>query len=175
MTHETQASIEAWRRETFGPPSSAARMTARANEEMAELLREVTREDPDNARILVECADVLIVLYGVAELLDVALDDDSVFRYLRGGVSCREGALSVEAGYANGVLAMLFENLVRPDALASARRAIIVQIALSLDRLAVSAGGNLDDAVDAKMAINRARDWKLTDRGHGRHVGGEGA
>lgn len=69
---ETQATISAWIEETFGPAGSNARVLARANEEMAELLRSVTIDDahPD---IPEEMADVVIVLYRVAARLGVDL------------------------------------------------------------------------------------------------------
>lgn len=99
---ETQATIEQWRLQTFGPSPSVARMAARANEEMAELLRAIA-SDRTPEEIVQEAADVLIVLYGVAEMC----------------------------------------------------------------------GHDLHAAVDAKMAVNRSREWRLTDRGHGRHIGAE--
>lgn len=70
---ETQKSIETWRLETFGPFLSAMRMGARANEEMAELLRALSTGDPNAAN---EIADVVIVLYGVASKLGVDLHDE---------------------------------------------------------------------------------------------------
>jgi len=39
---ETQVSISQWARDTFGPATSNARVAARANEEMAEMLRVLT-------------------------------------------------------------------------------------------------------------------------------------
>jgi NTP pyrophosphatase (non-canonical NTP hydrolase) len=68
---ETQDSIEEWRRDTFGVPSTAARLAARANVEMAELLDELSAGR--NEAAAVECADVVIVLFGVAERLGVDL------------------------------------------------------------------------------------------------------
>ena len=100
---ETQRTIEEWRAKTFGKPPSLARMTARANEEMAELLRAVTTPDPRRHDIMMEVADVVIVLMGVAEIT----------------------------------------------------------------------GGDLAEAVDAKMQINRRRRWNLTYRGRIRHDGAE--
>lgn len=69
---EDQASVSAWAEATFGPVSSNARVAARANEEMAELLRHLTNDDrhPDAAE---EIADVMIVLYRLADRLGTDL------------------------------------------------------------------------------------------------------
>lgn len=97
---ENQESVATWADKTFGPTQSLARIAARANEEMAELLR-ITTAAPVNPQAAIdEAADVVIVLY----------------------------------------------------------------------RLARNAGGDLLDAVDRKMAVNRGRAWKLDATGHGYHV-----
>jgi NTP pyrophosphatase (non-canonical NTP hydrolase) len=72
---ETQATISAWIEETFGPAGSNARVVARANEEMAEVVRSVTINDshPDLAE---EIADVIIVLCRVATRLGVDLQTE---------------------------------------------------------------------------------------------------
>jgi NTP pyrophosphatase (non-canonical NTP hydrolase) len=70
--HETQATISAWRDTAFGLSTSNARMAARANEEMAELLRALTADD-NHPKAAEEMADVLIVLYGLASRMDVDL------------------------------------------------------------------------------------------------------
>lgn len=97
---ETQARVAAWADQTFGPAQSLARIAARANEEMAELLRITTATPVHHQAVLDEAADVVIVLY----------------------------------------------------------------------RLARDAGGDLLEAVDRKMAVNRGRAWKLDSTGHGYHV-----
>ncbi len=71
---ETQASIEEWRAETFGGRPTPVNMAVRANEEMAELIRAVTNPDPPGCKeIAAEAADVLIILYGVAEMSGFSL------------------------------------------------------------------------------------------------------
>ncbi len=96
---ETQRTITDWATHTFGEPPSDARVAARANEEMAELLRAVTSgQTPD--KVIDEAADVVIVLYRLC------------------------------------------------------------------DRL----GGDLMAAIDAKMAVNRGRQWRTDGNGHGYHV-----
>lgn len=99
MSVETQGSVAAWADATFGPSASNMRIAARANEEMAELLRALSVDDA-NSGAAVEVADVVIVLY----------------------------------------------------------------------RLARNLGVDLHAEVDRKMAINRAREWKLDGSGHGYHV-----
>jgi NTP pyrophosphatase (non-canonical NTP hydrolase) len=63
---ETQHTIAEWADQTFGPSASNARVAARANEEMAELLRALTISD-DNPHAVEEAADVVIVLYRLAD------------------------------------------------------------------------------------------------------------
>lgn len=96
---ETQRSIADWAEQTFGPAVYLARVGARANEEMAELLRKLTAAEIDLDGIAEEAADVVIVLYRLAHLT----------------------------------------------------------------------GRDLNAEVNAKMAINRAREWKMTGDGHGYH------
>lgn len=70
--HETQETIEEWRLATFGPGGSNARLAARANEEMAELLKALTGDEWD-PKAVDEIADVVIVLYGLASRFKVDL------------------------------------------------------------------------------------------------------
>lgn len=122
---ETQETISAWQRATFGRVGDPAKLIARAGEEFLELIGEVlpaehrdilegirsawaheavtpTREESPYylTRIQSEMADVLIVLYGAAEAY----------------------------------------------------------------------GFNLQEVVDSKMRINRARTWKQSGNGFGQHI-----
>jgi hypothetical protein len=45
----------------------------------------------------------------------------------------------------------------------------IADVAITLHRLASALGHNLDDDIDAKMAINRSREWVLNGDGTGQH------
>ena len=63
---ENQQSISEWAEETFGPVSTNARVAARANEEMAELLRALTCED-SSPKAPSEIADIFIVVYRLAQ------------------------------------------------------------------------------------------------------------
>lgn len=62
---ETQLSISEWANSTFGPSGSTLRVAARANEEMAELLRWLSMDDA-HPKALEEIADVVIILYRAA-------------------------------------------------------------------------------------------------------------
>ena len=63
---ETQAAIAKWAADMFGDPKSNVRIAARANEEMSELLRALTADD-DNFAAANETADIVIVLYRLAD------------------------------------------------------------------------------------------------------------
>ena len=72
MAIETQLSISEWANDAFGPSGSNIRVAARANEEMAELLRALTVDDA-NPKAPEEIADIVIVLYRLAWRLGVDL------------------------------------------------------------------------------------------------------
>lgn len=74
---ESQFTIAAWAEETFGPATSNARIAARANEEMAELLRHLTADD-NHVEAAEEIADVIIVLCRLATRLGVNLNGEIV-------------------------------------------------------------------------------------------------
>ena len=61
MVIEDQESISAWADQTFGPASSNARVAARANEWMAELLRALIAND-NHAKAAEKVANGVIVL-----------------------------------------------------------------------------------------------------------------
>lgn len=65
---ENQETIAKWADQTFGPATSLARVGARANEEMAELLRVLTSPTPDQSKAVEEAADVVIILFRLADL-----------------------------------------------------------------------------------------------------------
>lgn len=69
---ETQRTITEWANETFGEAVSNARVAARANEEMAELLRALTNDDK-NPKAPEEIADIVIVLYRLASQMGADL------------------------------------------------------------------------------------------------------
>jgi NTP pyrophosphatase (non-canonical NTP hydrolase) len=82
---EDQKSISRWAEETFGSASSNARVAARANEEMAELLRHLTSDD-NHQEAVEEAADIIIVLYRLAERMgkDLHAEIDRKMKVNRG-------------------------------------------------------------------------------------------
>lgn len=68
-----QKEIAQWAEEAFGPAPDVARIAARANEEMAELLRTATTT-ADSRDLSYEAADVVIVLYRMCEVVGADLD-----------------------------------------------------------------------------------------------------
>lgn len=75
MRRETQAGIAQWRRDTFGDNITNARLAARANREMSELLGKLTL-DPAHPGAAEEVADVVIVLCSVMDRLGADLLDE---------------------------------------------------------------------------------------------------
>ncbi len=150
---ETQQSICAWADATFGPPASDADLAAWALREMSELVTACVIGEPAE-RIGVEIADVVIVLARLGRSLDV-----DVFEAGR-ALTTRLDVAQYAANAARNIASLIgdgdFTNL----------RWALGALAL----LAVSVGVDLPAAIDAKMAINRARKWTLDGRGHGQHT-----
>ena len=73
--NENLVSVGEWCLSTFGPTSSNIRIAIRLNEELAELLKELSQDDnsKDAAK---EMADVQIVLYHLAWLMNVDLEEE---------------------------------------------------------------------------------------------------
>lgn len=168
--HETQESISAWAEETFGPAESLARVAARANEEMAELLRAITAGKP-YPKIMEEAADVAIVLERFAEI--GGFDDARQTGHALGvidRVGAKSGALEI-ATFANLSLAMLMDDMTddRPGTVCGDRSGSLYLVFHALYRLVTVLGGELDHAIDAKMEINRVRRWTKDGTGHGYH------
>lgn len=72
---ETQMTISMWAEQIFGPVSSNARVAARANEEMAELLRALTADD-NHPKAIEEIADIFIVLYRLADRMGIDIHSE---------------------------------------------------------------------------------------------------
>lgn len=70
-----QEGIADWADETFGTASSNARVAARANEEMAELLRALTSDD-QHPKAAEEVADIIIILCRLAQRMGFDLEDE---------------------------------------------------------------------------------------------------
>lgn len=65
LDHETEKTINAWQHALFGDAGSPLRTAARANEEMAELLKELSKSVIDEDKVAEEGADVVIVLLDI--------------------------------------------------------------------------------------------------------------
>ena len=72
---ETQETISQWSVETFGDAGTNLRVAVRANEEMAELLRCLSSKD-DSPNAASEIADVIIVLYRLAQRMGVSVQKE---------------------------------------------------------------------------------------------------
>jgi hypothetical protein len=161
---ETLVTIEAWANETFGPSVSQGNALARANQEMAELNKAVaTGADP--AKIAEEAADVFIVLCRPATACGEDLTPILALRE----VTVEPAA--VIAVKANSILAHVMQ-MVTCDGRATARTVgiYVSLVAVMMAKICVAVDRNLGDEVNAKMAVNRARTWRLDGTGHGYHV-----
>lgn len=162
---ETQAGINAWAEETFGPMQDVRHMAARANEELAELLREVTMPLPNLEKIAEECADVAHVLMRIAgwaneDLMPIFELEKLIIPNL----------IYDPVVMANAHMAFLLQRL--SSAALSEKSAIgriVALITIRLAEICAACGTRLGDAIDAKMVILRARKWDLDGTGCGYH------
>lgn len=160
VRHETQASISEWCEATFGPVSSNFRVAIRANEEMAELLKAVAKDDHEKAAE--EAADVAIILCRLATKLgcDLCLD---------AGSGREEARPTLYATLGNSHMSHLL-SLLEWDPRHTDAKIEVQRVVGNLASLCVRLGMTLADEVNKKMAVNRAREWKLDGTGHGYHV-----
>lgn len=158
---ETQETISEWATATFGAVASLPRSLARANEEMAELCKKaVTNADHDE--LAEEAADVVIVLCRAADISRA--DINPMFRIME-----PTGALPIVAiMQANSLLAYCMEQV--SDGKARCASIYIELIVRKLAEICFTLGTPLHEAVERKMATNRARVWALDGSGCGYHV-----
>lgn len=159
---ESQLSICTWADATFGPPASDASIAAHALVEMAELVTACVNDEPA-ARIGEEIADVVIALTRLGR----SLGFDVVHRTsqpLHGTMYRFAEYMAVDAAHAAQHLTrMLIDLLSNGPVMFGA----VVEIMRTVAR---DAAIDLPSAIDAKMAINRARRWTLDGHGHGSHM-----
>ncbi|HVJ31606.1 MAG TPA: hypothetical protein VND94_00705 [Terriglobia bacterium] len=162
---ETQETITAWANETFGPIASIERGITRANLEMAEALHELTSDHDDwRERLIAECADVLIVLARVASCAM-----ETVTIPTRSMIAFPAHTLASHAlGVANTELARLY--LIAAEANLPTTRVHISYTWNKVKAVIEFLGGDAQAAIDAKMAINRARQWRRDGQGHAFHI-----
>lgn len=160
---ETVESIAVWAAETFGPVESEARLIARANEEMAELVAHFLTPALDIDACVTEAADVVIVLCRQAHRDRIYLQDiikaarpmlvDGVYSVGRANTALAKAIRAVTAGACGDAFALPVMDCVR-------WLAIFAEVH----------GRNLWTVIEAKMAVNRARVWKRDGNGVGYHV-----
>lgn len=168
---ETQTSIAEWQDVTFGKSARNFRIAVRANEEMAELLRELSlgaSPEYDARKAIEECADVYIVLCRLGDRFGVDLLKSSYARGLCGELSLgsRPYEIAAKANMLMSRTIVLLSYEITDKAITEVASGVVGLLKWIVEKL----GGNLLDAVDRKMEINRARTWKLDASGHGYHV-----
>jgi len=155
---ETQDTIVAWSRETFGPPASAELIAARAAEESCELASGYFGGG-DLADLGAELADVFIVTCQVAELYNIKM-------LIKDGATAQPHR--VLAPQVLNLSAVILAGTV-DEKLHITPHLRALQDVLTI--MAVSIGSKtLQELVDAKMQINRGRSWKTDKNGVGQHV-----
>lgn len=150
---ETFATIATWANETFGRQRSSLSQLARANRELAELIA-ACADDKPLPSIAEEAADVAICL---ARLVAPSLDLD------------RDPSPAGFHSPMSLTTATLWAMQQALDGRMPPATAADVMVA-RLSQIATLCGTTLGDAVDAKMVVNRRREWKLDGNGHGQHV-----
>jgi hypothetical protein len=148
---ETQTGINAWADATFGPCTDMRRLLARANQEMAELLSEITMPVPDNRKIAEECADVAHILCRVAGM--VGEDLMPIFNIDNLLVP---NTIYGPASIANGMLAFILERLSISNLTErSFVGRMVGMIVIKLAEICAVVGTPLGTAVDEKMTVLR--------------------
>ncbi|HLY04892.1 MAG TPA: hypothetical protein VKR31_04005 [Rhizomicrobium sp.] len=170
--HETAQSISDWALATFGESSSDFRVATRANEEMAEALKEIAQGNAKKAAE--ECADVLIVLARLAVRMGLSLSW-TTYGGLKPGVRCIDDAQAYAAA-GNQKLAHVMYCLTLRHGYDGVRGEgnPLEQIADCMSITAGKLGYDIVAEVDRKMAINRERKWNVGPDGHGYHVKDDG-
>lgn len=157
---ETQQTISQWSSETFGEPGSDIRVATRAGEEMFELLWEITTS-ANPQKCIEEAADVAIVLYSLCDRLGVNIDTSLIHREDHNGIQ-------LMAAEANAKLASVIVMLCLPDMGQFVRYSLHL-VYYFLGKICGKLGGDLQQAVDSKMLINRRRKWLVSSYHDGYH------
>jgi NTP pyrophosphatase (non-canonical NTP hydrolase) len=166
---ETRDSISEWADATFGPATRIDRIVARANEEMAELLRAITSPEIDEtfAKIPEECADIAIVLMRAAR--NIGEDIDAILKVLPFGDGV-SGSIISSAAKANDFMAKLVLVSFGIGTSPPLAMNLCGLICLHLSDICIAFDTDLNGEIHKKMNINRAREWKRDNTGHGYHV-----
>lgn len=170
---ESQTSIIDWAVENFGQ-TTTLRAANRANQEMAELLTVYTAQPLDTAKLIVEAADVAIVLARVERALAEHEDIEPEWPDLiASGSGNRDDDMPVDELVAQATLNMagLINDLIAQDIDEAGLSCHMLM--RNLADLVTRLGGDLPSAIDAKMEINRKRIWRPDGTGHGYHTHAE--
>jgi hypothetical protein len=164
---ETQESIAIWADAAFGVAPKLLRILARANEEMAELLRAVTSSKTPH-EIATEAADVAIVLARVGKIVGndlIALCGVQVRERNWNGAEVEKTATRANHMLSHAMLLTSYSEKEDPRPVFYLERTMIhLAIVVASVRL------DLGSYIDAKMAVNRMRVWKRDGTGHGYHI-----
>lgn len=159
---ETQKTIVAWAIKTFGDLGTLPKLAARMNTEVAEVLREAAADHVDKGQVAVECADVAIVLFRIAEIIGIDLRERMADAAERETFAIGPSiwfAARWMLDYSTRLVGAVPEvDAISPHAqieLAGHAR----KLGGALWRLSALCGTPLDQAIDRKMKINRARKW----------------
>lgn len=164
---EDQRTITAWADETFGPVTSIARSLSRANEEAAELIRELC--DGDEAPgVSDEAADIAICLYRSASVIGFDLDAATVS--VPGDLPFGKPSIALAGIIAARITTTIAVTADDTRSHVWTATANLAQALIFCRRIAEIAGEDLADAIDRKMKRNRARKWRPDGTGHGYHV-----
>jgi hypothetical protein len=163
---ETQTTINAWADATFGPCDNMQRLVARANQEMAELLSEITMPIVNIERISEECADVAHILFRVAgwageDLMPIfQIDNLIVPNEVYGPATRANEIMSFILGRLSSGNAVRREDIGRN----------VAMIMIKLCEVCAVCKIPLGDAIDRKMVVLRSRKWNLAGDGTAYHV-----
>lgn len=158
---ETPQSILEWGAATFGSPTTLD-LLVRCNKEMAELLSAINNQAPvENIRA--EIADVTIVIWQAAASADIQVPLYPGAKPIYGSM---EMAVRVSSLLQELIIAFSGGNYYTPTSQS------IQEASNLLYRMAAFYEADLQELVDAKMVVNRARQWELNADGSFQHVEG---
>lgn len=155
---ESPATICDWAEQTFGVVGSDLRVASRAGEEMAEAVRAYAAGRSTGV-VALELADTMIVLCRLGKRLDMEL-------VIPGDEEVAPLGLGRHLAEANEKMARLVSHLVYgvPPGW------VMSELWRSLGHGIRACGTTAQEAIDAKMVVNRMREWKSDGTGHGYHV-----
>ena len=190
VIHETQATITEWAVATFGPDGSDFRIVARANDELAELLRAIGGAEALPCDVLgnhsVCNCDRVGGPCGIGEELQASIREEAAdVAIVLARLAQRHGARSFPMGLEGGRIASV--NITWQACHAAKRMAVLLMdtahggfigdtyaalddVIAAMAAICRTAGGDLQAEVDAKMATNRGREWNIDRAGRGYHV-----